>query len=150
MIRDALDRLVAVQAAVVISDPAAMDVRKAYRYFPDPQIEIPLRSFQNEWTMGEVKAEQAIRTLPYQIRTQFLAGEMLSDTARNEDIATAFWEAYVDAVCASVRSGGRFEGLILRLRGAEPTLGRIDRGGKAYVGFEAFLTVELTTGFNWA
>lgn len=149
MIRAALDDLVAVQAAITIADPQALAVRKAYRYFPDPQVEIPMRSFQNEWTMGEVKAEQAVRTLPYQIRTQFFAGGMLEDTARNEEIATAFWEAYVDAVCASVRSGGRFEGLILRLRGAEPTLGRLERNGKAYVGFEAFLTVELTTGFNW-
>lgn len=150
MIRDALANLVAVQTAITITAPSALGVRKAYTYFPDPQIEIPTRSFQNEWTMGEVKAEQAVRTLPYQIRTQFLAGEMLSDTAKNEDIATAFWEAYVDAVCASVRSGGQFEGLILRLRGAEPTLGVIQRNGKAFVGFESFLAVDLSTGINWA
>jgi len=150
VIRDALARLVAVQAALAITDPIAAGVARAYPYFPDPQKALPNRTFQNEWTMGEVKAEQAVRTLPYQVRTQFLAGEALADAERTEDVATAFWEAYVEAVCASVRVGGAFQGLILRLRGAEPTLGRIERNGKAYVGFESFLAIDLTTGFDWA
>lgn len=148
MIRDVLENLVTLQGGLAIATPVVASVVKAYPYFPDPQREIPARSFQNEWTLGEVRAEQMVRTLPYVIRTQFLAGDVLHGE-RQEEIATAFFEEYVEAVCASVRTGGVFQGLILRLRGAEPTLGLIQRGGKAYVGFEAFLTVDLTTGFDW-
>lgn len=149
-IRDTLARLVVVQTALTITAPIAAAVGKAYTYFPDPQKELPIRTFQNEWSMLELKPEQMVRTEPYQIRTQFLAGDAISNAERSEDIASAFWEAYVEAVCQSVRPGGQFVGQLLRLRGAEPTLGLIQRAGKAYIGFESFLTVDITTEFNWA
>lgn len=149
-IRELLDALVAIQGDVTITAPTARTVGKAYRYFPDSRLELPARSFLNEWSMGEIKAEQNVRTEPYQIRTQFLAGDADSDAERAEDIASAFWAAYLEAICSSVKAGGYFEGLILRLRGAEPTLGLIQRGGKAFVGFECFLAVDLTSAFDWA
>lgn len=149
-VRDLLTNLTTLQASLAITDPAAMSVPKAYRYFPDPQKDLPVRSFLNEWSMAEMSADQSHRTEPYQIRTQFIAGQdAISDVERAEDIASAFWAAYVEAIASSVKAGGLFEGLILRLRGAEPTLGLIQRGGKSYVGFECFLAVDLMTAFDW-
>jgi len=149
VIWEMLTNLVTVQAGLAIASPIAATVGHAYPVFPDAKITPPPRFFQNELSLGQVKPEQMVLTRPYQIRTQFLGGEMLADTARNEEIAIAFLEQYIEAVYAGMRAGGLFDGLILNLRGAEPTIGGFDRNGLKFVGFETFLTIDLTTEFNW-
>lgn len=154
-----LDQLVIVQEALAITSPMAAAVRKAFKFFPEPTQELPGdRVFQNEWSMQPLDTRRlmSMRELVYTVRTQFLAGSAQSgDVERTEAICTAFWEKLIEALYplnttpAALTAALSLNGTctIATLRGGEPTLGVIQRGGKAYIGFEAFLELRIEAPF---
>jgi hypothetical protein len=142
-----MDKIVTLQAALAITSPITATVAKAYPYFPPPQVDIPNRSYQNEWSMMPIRPEQAVRSLQYQVRMQFLAGPALEDAVRTAQIATAFWEQLVETFSTNIRAEGLWWRAILR--GSEPTLGLIERAGKAYIGTEGFVVLDILEPFDW-
>lgn len=145
-----LDRIVEIESGLVITEPIPATVTKAYRYFLDPQSSLPgPRVFQNEWTMQPIDPARmmTLRELTFVVRMQFIAGPSLPDAERTIDIGTSFFEAALAAFCGDVSLNGTATRALLR--GEEPTLGLITRGGATYIGWEAFLDIQIRQSFNW-
>lgn len=145
-----MDAVTELQASLTVSEPDNYSVTKVYRYFLDPQYELSgPRVFMNEWTFKPVDFSRmmALRELEYAIRMQFMAAEAIADAARTTLVAEAFWEATMNLFCQNVGLKGTATRALLR--GAEPTIGLIVRGGKAYIGFEAYLDVQIRSQYLW-
>lgn len=145
-----MDRIVEIEEGLTVETPSTYAVKKVYRSFLDPQYELPgPRVFQNEWTFMPIDPSRmmSLREIKYAVRLQFLAAEAIADSQNAVLIAEAFWEATLAAFCQDVGLAGTATRALLR--GAEPTVGLIQRAGKAYIGFEAFLDVEIRSRFLW-
>lgn len=149
-ITNCLDRIVEIEAGLTVDTPGDYAVTKVYRSFLDPQYALPgPRVFQNEWQMLPIDPARmmSLRELKYAVRIQFIAAEAIADSQNAVLIAEAFWEATLAAFCADVGLAGTATRALLR--GAAPTLGLVNRGERFYIGFEAFLDVEIRSRFLW-
>lgn len=151
-IRSALQQLLVVQRALVITDPVNMSVKRVWNYSPPVSVALPdVPAFTNAWTMqdysrptlqsGSQSGIGVSRDQQYAIHMQFYAGLAAPEADKLADIATAFHVAFMDDLDAA----GDLSGTVMRAtpRGGDPTLAILERGGKSYIGLDLYLDVLL-------
>lgn len=133
--------ITAVQAAMAITSPVTMSVKKAWPYMPPQSVlaGVAMPAWINEWTLVRERRAISMREQLYSVRMQLLVFD--ADQDRAADIATAFMVVAVDAFDAAVTLGGT--ATQQTLRGASPTLGRVEIGGAVYSAIDLFLDVEM-------
>lgn len=130
-----------------ISSPVQARIKKAYRYFPRQGIGVP------DYPCAYVTFEQrtvnfgpALLHKPYTMHIQVFVAPMEDDTAPEK--AANFMDAIVTKLAESadsIRLGGAVS-LIQSLRGEAPeTLTVLERAGKAFIGLDLYLDVQITT-----
>ncbi|MCY4107885.1 MAG: hypothetical protein OXG11_02535 [Chloroflexi bacterium] len=139
-IRAALGRLVAIQGGLSITDPIAVSVGAAYKYVPRQSTTLPATpSWMNDWTLIREERHIDMRIQFYTVHMQLFVRDADQDQAA--DVASAFMEKTVEALDADVT----LNGTVTRqsLRGGEPTLVSLERGGLSYIGLDLFLDLEM-------
>ena len=139
-IRAALDRLVAIQGGLSITDPTATSISTAYKYVPRQDTTLPgTPCWMNDWTLIREERHIDMRIQFYTVHMQLFVRDADQDQAA--DIASAFMEKTVEALDADVTLAGA----VTRqsLRGGEPTLVSLERGGLSYIGLDLFLDLEM-------
>ena len=139
-IRAALGRLVAIQGGLSITDPIAVSVGTAYKYVPRQSTTLPATpSWMNDWTLIREERHIDMRIQFYTVHMQLFVRDADQDQAA--DVASAFMEKTVEALDADVT----LNGTVTRqsLRGGEPTLVSLERGGLSYIGLDLFLDLEM-------
>ena len=139
-IRAALDRLVAIQGGLSITDPTATSISTAYKYVPRQDTTLPgTPCWMNDWTLIREERHIDMRIQFYTVHMQLFVRDADQDQAA--DIASAFMEKTVEALDADVTLAGA----VTRqsLRGGEPTLVSLERAGLSYIGLDLFLDLEM-------
>lgn len=136
-----------IQAAVAITSPAVVPVRKVWTWPPPMSRSIPGHDtpcFLNEWTLDrEDRTTNGLRQQYYTVHMQLLVdGESDFDSAA--EVASAFMAAIVDAFDATETING--SAFWSKLRGGNPTLAPMQRNGLMYAGLDLYLDVTLTEG----
>ena len=137
-IRAALTRLTALQAALEITDPIPVKVRKAWKYAPPSKVVIAPYSWVNDWSLNEMKRGSSLLSRWYTVSVQFWAGEPTEEISA--DVATAFEAVFIDALNADVRLGGA--AVHTELRGNSPTLVLLGAAA-SNVGLQLYLDVHM-------
>lgn len=139
-IRAALDKLILLQAGLSISSPASIAVKKAYKYVPDRNISLPdTPCWMNTFTHVRRERHHGQRDDFYIVNCRLAVND--ADLDRAADIATAFHEAFADALDGNVTLNGTV--VVANLRGGDPTLVLVDWGGQSYVGLNEFVDLEI-------
>ena len=140
-IRSALDEIIAMESALVITDPINATIKRAYNYFPDRKSAMPdTPCWTNAWTLNRIESGfQDNRRQFYTVNAQLFVND--ADLSRAADIATGFHVALVGA--AHVNSTLNGQATDMTLRGGEPTLVLLEWAGQAYVGLNLYFDVEL-------
>ncbi len=147
-IRTTLDALIVIQAAVSITTPAVVAVKKAWKYVAPQGSTIPeTPCFMNDWTLRPVQQAPSLRIQPLRIRSILYVKD--ADIERGLDIATALFVDYQDRLGADIKLGGNIDGGGT-LSGPDPTLGGVERSGAMYAAVETFLDFEIKEAFTWA
>lgn len=142
-IRAALDRIVAIEAGLMIAEPFLISVKRAFKYVPKASqsvTEYPV--FYNVWTFVGEKRASNLRTQLYTVNMQLLAAPIEPDQDIAADIASAFHDALVNAFDGDVT----LNGTVTRqeLRGGDPTLVRFQPGGSpSFMGLNLFLDIQM-------
>ena len=119
-IRAALDRLVAIQGGLSITDPTATSISTAYKYVPRQDTTLPgTPCWMNDWTLIREERHIDMRIQFYTVHMQLFVRDADQDQAA--DIASAFMEKTVGSARRR-RDPGR------RGNPAEPARGRADAG----------------------
>lgn len=139
-----LDAVTAIQAALTITSPITASIKKAHRYPPNRNSVLPdTPCWMNGWTFArqdDVDFDGNEKFF-YTINCQLFVED--ADISRGADIATAFHQAWVDALLADTTLGSSANGLTYTPRGGDPTLVVLEWGGKGYVGLNEYLDVEF-------
>ena len=139
-IRAVLTNLVALETDISITDPITTTTGKAYKYLPHQKTAIDFPAFLNTWTFPDQTTEDgsfAQGSHRYSIEIQCLIDD--ADRDQGLEIATAFWEAFLNAWVADqqLKNGGARTILGTELTGAEPTLSELLWDGTTYYGWTA-------------
>jgi hypothetical protein len=142
-IRAALDKLVTLEKSLSITSPMALSVKDAYKYIP-PQthtlIELPV--WMNTWRLNEMSwLPGNQRMSSYSVNMRLAAISATVEQDRGADIATSFWEALIKALRNDVKLGGTIDQHKLRSEG--PTLVVLEFAGKAYIGLDVWLDIDV-------
>jgi len=142
-IGDVMLKLKSYEGALQITDPYALTCKRAYLYIPERSSatpEVDPFGFFNGWTLlYEKRLPNAQREHKYVIQIQGLAKEPSLDKA--SQIATSFF----DQLMAVLDLHQTLEGTCTEqsLRGASPTLGRLEWAGVEFMGVNLLLDVVL-------
>ena len=149
-IRDAMDRIVAIQEAMTISDaPIDVSVKTAWKYVPPQSTLMPeLPAWTNSWTLIREDRFISMRVQIYTVQMQLFVAKLSAEDDVSFDIATAFMTSIVDDFDADVSLNGTVTEA--RLRGGPDTLAILDRGGDRFAGLDLFLDLEMKEGKNFA
>lgn len=139
-IRSALSRLTAIQQGLSITTPITASIKKAWTYFPPENAVVDTPCFLNSWTLVEEARNPSHRIQRYTVRMQLLVHD--ADMERAADIATSFHVQLVDALDADVNLAGTVS--YQTLRGGNPTLAILERGGRIYVGLDLYLDLVMS------
>jgi len=146
-IRSALTQLIAVQDGLSITDPIVASIEKAWTYMiPQNSIAPDTPCWMNTWRMDREERGSSVRRQFYTINMQLLVRD--ADQERAADIATAFHVALVTALDGNLTLSGSVK--TQTLRGGDPTLFVVDRGGLAFIGLDEFLDLELWDAATFA
>lgn len=108
--------------ANLVTVPHALEIKRAYPYFPDASTLPNIRPcFINQWSGPEVSYRSAVVLGNFSTRMVLLT-EAGAQTARGAAIASAFFWQLVQAFAANVKLGGWGPATVLALRGGQPTL----------------------------
>jgi hypothetical protein len=144
-IRGVLDGLVAVQAAVAVTAPRALAVRRVYRFHPVPGMAIEAPCFANEVS---ATAWDPVWGSPVALRLTvhtrlFVARVGAGDDDLLADLVAALVDDYLRRLDADPTLGGQALA-IENVRGHTPTLPLLlEHGGQGYLG--AVLYVDVVT-----
>jgi hypothetical protein len=140
-IRAAMTRIIAVQAALTITDPIAASIKKAWRYTPpQSQTVTETPAFINSWTLNqETRYSNGYRRHDYTVHMQLLVED--SDKDRAADIASAFHAALLTAFDADVQLAGACSGQTIR--GGDPTLANFEFAGNPYIGLDLYMDIRM-------
>jgi hypothetical protein len=142
-IRSALDRIIAIQDGLAITDPIAEDVKKAYKYVPRANVTLTdVPAFTNEWTLTSLDRFVSFRIQNYTVHMQLFVED--ADIDRAADIASSFHKELIDALDADIALNNTVTQH--SLRGGNPTLVGLERAGKIYIGLDLFLDLEMKEG----
>lgn len=146
-IRNALDRVIAVQGAMSISSPASIAALRAYKYVPARDSALPdTPCWFNSWSFVREERLIQLRRSFYSVRMQLAVHD--ADLDRAADIATAFHVAAVADFSADVTLNGQVTNT--EFRGGSPTLVRLDWAGMTYVGLDLFLDLVMEEAVTFA
>jgi hypothetical protein len=142
-IRAALDKLVTLEKGLSITSPVNLSVKDAHKYIP-PQthnvVETPV--WMNAWRLNEMSwLPGNQRMSSYSINMRLAAISATVEQDRGADIATSFWEALIKALRNDVNLGGTIDQHKLRSEG--PTLVVLEFAGKAYIGLDVWLDIDV-------
>lgn len=139
-IRAVLDKLIVLQKGLVITGPVTEHIKRAYKYPPNRSIALPdTPCWMNTWTLTAYHRYPGSLHRFYTISNQLFIND--ADLDRAADIASAFHEAYTDALDQDITLGGVIERQ--DVRGGDPTLVLLEWAGIAYIGLQIFLDIEL-------
>jgi len=142
-IRAALAAIVSIQEALTITDPLAVTVKKAWKYFPPEDmgaVETPF--WMNAFTAHPTDVRFGYAERNFTVHMMMLVKD--ADEERAADIATAFYESLEDAHIAN-RSLSQTV-VDSQLRGAEPTITTAMWAGVRHIALEAFLDLVMKEG----
>jgi len=158
-IRDTLNALTVVQAGLSVEQPRPSKVARAYPYSPPQSVSLAasLPCFTNSWDLQPVDRISVGRWRNYSIHMQLYAGQATAgDDSAVADLATAYEDAIQQALGQRNTDGlgglflyGDVGGAIVptvnrhQLRGGQPTLAILERGGQSYIGLDLFLDVQV-------
>lgn len=150
-IRSCIAALVLIQGRLSIALPVVSQIKVAYNYFPAQDVLLPdVPCWANAWTMLPEERGGGLRIQQYTVHMQLFVDDVASQAA---DIATSFHGALVDALDADVGLSGDVAPHVAAptcssqvLRGGNPTLVRLERGGRAYIGLDEYLDITMKEG----
>jgi len=145
-IRTIMDKIVAIQGKLSITDPGVVEVKKVWKYVPPQNMTITdIPCWMNTWTVGKcIWGAGNQREVPYRVNMKLLAADATQQQDKAADIATAFWGEALKAFQDDHMLGG--DDRIQDLEGGEPTLIIIDYGTRSYVGLNLFLNILVSEG----
>jgi hypothetical protein len=139
-IASAMDRIVAIELGLSISQPVAVTVKRAYKYPPAMNVALPSTpAWVNTWTLTRYQRMSGKRTHEYAVNAQLHVEDANQDRAA--EIATNFYVAFIAALDADVTLN--HTAVLHTPRGGDPTLVLFERAGKGYVGLNLFLDLFL-------
>lgn len=136
-----IDALIALEKTIAITNPVSDQVKAAY--WGAPARGVPdLPCCVNAWTEPERQLGFGSLTVERpRVQVQMLVADAMTEDERSARIATSFWFAAKTTFDAS-RDISATAGITV-LVGADPTVPvLLQHGGKAYIGFNAFLDLE--------
>ena len=141
-IRAVLTNLVAIQGALTIVTPVATSIKKAYKYPLRHNQSLDMPAIINVWSFPDQSTQDgsfAPGHHRYSIEMQCFIHD--ADLSRGLEIATAFWESWLDAWVADqqLKNSGASVIVGTSLTGADPTIGLLDWNGVSYAGWTATL-----------
>lgn len=143
---DVASRINSIQVDLAISSPETVTIKRVYPYFPKSSEAIPTADtpcFINTWTMPGVNFGPALQLGSFTWHMNLLIDH--PDTNRAAAIATAFLPQIVTAFGANLKLGGSGPVWVKTLRGADPTLARLEFGGKPYIGLDLYLDLGISS-----
>lgn len=151
---DALAKVYAVQAAIAITSPVAVGIKKVWPYRPPAsKVITDTPCFTNNWTAAEASYVPGgwVRG-NFDVNMQLLVHDADSDKAAA--IASAFYPKVIEAFGANLKLG-LGDWTVLSIEGNNPTLTAFvdeDGGGRTFIGLDLVLhlhgkkTVTLAAG----
>ena len=135
------------EKAIAISSPVALKVKRAYWGAPQQEItDLPCvinALSETDRILGFGSRDQNLR-----INVQLLVASATVEDTYNALKATSFWFAAKDAFDEDITIGSTVS--FSTLRGADPTVPVIlTHGGRAYIGFNAYLDVQDVEDFTF-
>ena len=140
-LRSTIDRLRGVEQSLVISDPVAMTIRRAYKLSPGRTSKLlDLPCWMNDWEMTTVQLTmddtpwggQNMISVRFSLHAQLFVRD--ADIDRGAEIATAFHEAFLVALAKDmVQPGDEWDGTV---RGG---LKLLEWAGEAFPGLDLFV-----------
>lgn len=149
-LRTALDRIVAIQEAVSITDPATVTIKQAYKLVSSQTQQLPdLPAIINTVSYVGQVASAGMRTLSYRVQMDCAVAKMTVEDDRSADIAVALWEQMLDDFCEDVTLAGTVTLALFEDTGT-PIPADVIWNNMHYVGFGAVLNIRITTPFNFS
>lgn len=141
-IRTAMNALQSIQLGLAITEPFPLAVKEAYKFVPKANQVISPPAWVNNWTLNRVDGPGGqYRKQYYTVAMNLYAMPAAPDADIATDVASAFHAAFVDALDLKVNLSGTVS--VATLRGADPTLGILERGGVSYIGLSLFLDLLM-------
>lgn len=141
-IADVIDAVAAVQLGISIDDPA-MEMRAAFAYVPDAKAALPIPAWVNSWSMPSHSAQFSNRSVIYTVHMQLFAVPAAVEQERAMRVCSLFHEQVLLAFEDLDNSTLGATVSIHTLRGNDPTMGRLEHGGQAYIGLDYLLDVQM-------
>lgn len=143
----ALQKIQAIEAALTITSPVAVAIKKAFLLGPNRgQALADTPCWINAWQLSRIEWGLGGTAGPrhefYTVHSQLFVDD--ADLSRSAAIATAFMPAFIVALNADWTLGGTV--ISADVRGGDPTLALLDWAGKGYAGLDLFIDVELQNG----
>ena len=141
-IRAVLANLAAIQDTLTITTPVDTSIKKAYPYPLAKNTALDMPAIINIWSFPDQSTQDgsfAQGHHRYSIEMQCFIND--ADLSRGLEIATAFWESWLDAWVADQQLKNSGVSVIVgtSLTGADPTIGLLDWNGVGYAGWTATL-----------
>ena len=140
-IRAALDGLITLEQALAITSPVTITGTgtgtgpvRGYKYPPKAKTGLAQVSFIHSWAFPQQEDSIQQEVHRYTITAQCLVTD--ADVAQGFDIASAFWEALLDAWAADQKLTSSV--IASTLRSSDPTITGLDFNGKTHAGFTCF------------
>lgn len=140
---DALDRIVAIQAAISITEPVSLSVAVAHKDPPGALQDLPC--FVNTVAAPEVTYGPQSQRILYRVTMQFFGRD--EKAADASAVARAFLEATKTAFNADIRLNGTCS--VAQLEGGGRVVG-LQYAGANYIGFEVALRVLMRDAVAFA
>ena len=145
----ALGALASVQSAITITSPLNIGIRRVYIVPPNSQTQLTdLPCWINGWTLTGVrrKTTGGVIDQSYTIHSQLYVEDASIERACL--IASAFLQPFIIALQRNIGLSGTVAES--NLRGGDPTLALLERGGKGYPGLDLFIDVVLRNSVVYA
>lgn len=138
-ILSALERLLVIQRQTQVVDPTPLAVKAAYLTSPPRGQALPdTPCWLNGYALNRI-AWQPSRFEYYTVHAQLFVDD--ADLDRAARGATALLGQFIADLAADYQLGGN--AVSTDLRGGDPTLAMLEWAGRAYVGLDLFVDVEL-------
>ena len=141
-IRAAIDGLITLEQALAITSPVAITGSgngtgpvRGYKYPPKGKTALAKVSFIHSWAFPAQEDSIQQEVHRYTISPQCLITD--ADFDRGLDIASAFWEAFLNAWVADQKLTSTV--ISSAIRSSDPTIAELQFNGNGYPGFSCFI-----------
>lgn len=139
----ALTELVAIREGLTITSPVQRGIKRVWKFWPPQNVNLPEHpAWVTTWDFsGQERLSKETWRRTYTVRMQLAAQDAMVEMDRGMEVATAFWEVLLPVMGADKTLNGAV--VNSRLVGTSPTLARVEIGGKAYIGLNIEMELEL-------